>query len=63
MEISFTEKQNSFDKIIKYYGSDQLNDLAERLTFDQLIEIVFYLDHLQKGFTYSKEINEWPNKN
>ncbi len=58
MQISFTEKQNSFDKIIKYYGSDHLNDLAERLTFDQLIEIAFYLDHLQKGFTYSMEIKQ-----
>jgi len=57
-EIFYTEKQNSFNKIIKYYGSDLLNELAERLTVDQLIEILFYLDSLEKGFTYSKEINE-----
>ena len=57
-EIFYTEKQNSFDKIIKYYGSDLLNDLADRLSVDQLVEILFYLDSLQKGFTYSKEISE-----
>lgn len=57
-EIFYTEKQNSFDKKIKYYGSDLLNDLAQRLTVDQLVEILFYLDSLQNGFTYSKEINE-----
>ena len=58
MSVSFATKKNSFGKLIKLYGSDQLTDLAERLNADQLIEIVFYLDGLQKGFVYSKEINQ-----
>ena len=59
MELKIiAKKKNGFKKLICFYESDQLNHLADRLSTDQLIEIVFYLDSLKNGLTYSEEISE-----
>lgn len=59
MDVSIlTQRKNGFNKTISFYGSDPLDRLADRLSTDQIIEIVFYIDSLKKGFTYSREISE-----
>lgn len=59
MELkTIAKKKNGFSKLVSFYESDQLNHLADRLSNDQVIEIVFYLDSLKKGFIYSREISQ-----